>query len=173
MSTLIMAAMVKTFAGGKPAKLIALSPRFKTSAAGAAFKRCRATWHPLSQESVAMRRDRNQDPLFLTEDAAADASKAYPNAMPLLSGAEDIGDFTACVAHGVLIDAFTPQMNTQLLYAAQVAISALLYQPVTAKSNADSAPYPGSIRTQRLKSDPLASHMASTLTLNTLLANWK
>jgi hypothetical protein len=133
MSTMIMAAMVKAFTGKSHGKVIAPTPSFKTSPAGAAVKRCRAAWHRIFQESVTMRRNRNQDPLFLMEDAATDASKAYRNAMPLLSGASEIGDFIACVAHGVLIDARTPQMSTQLLYAAQVAIGALPYQPETAK----------------------------------------
>jgi len=133
MSTVNMAAIVKAFAGASTGSVIAPGPSFKTSPAGDAVKRCRSAWHRTFEASVAMRRDRKQDELFLKEDAAEDASKAHRNAMPLLSGSDGISDFIACVAHGVLIDAITPQMSTQLLYAAQVAVGARPRQPESPK----------------------------------------
>ncbi len=47
--------------------------------------------------------------------------EAYRTAMPPLSGADNIRDFIACVAHGMLIGVFTATDSTRLLYAAQVA----------------------------------------------------
>ena len=53
-----------------------------------------------------------------------DAFKAYREAMPPLSGAQNIRDFIACVAHGMLMDVFSSEEASKLLYAAQVAASA-------------------------------------------------
>jgi hypothetical protein len=44
--------------------------------------------------------------------------------MPPLLGAENIREFIACVAHGMLIGAIENKDATRLLYAAQVAFSA-------------------------------------------------
>jgi hypothetical protein len=44
--------------------------------------------------------------------------------MPPLLGAENIRDFIACVAHGMLIGVIENKDATKLLYAAQVAFSA-------------------------------------------------
>jgi hypothetical protein len=51
----------------------------------------------------------------------ADAGRAYRQAMPPLSGHENIRDFIACVAHAMLIDAISGSDGARLLYAAQVA----------------------------------------------------
>jgi len=53
--------------------------------------------------------------------AANDAEAAYRRVMPPLSGAENIRDFVACVAHGMILGAFTGPTGARLLYAAQVA----------------------------------------------------
>ena len=45
--------------------------------------------------------------------------------MPPLSGHENICDFIACVAHGILIEAISGSDGARLLYAAQVAHTAL------------------------------------------------
>lgn len=52
------------------------------------------------------------------------AARAYRQAMPPLSGAENIRNFIACVAQGILLDVFTGSEPNQLLYAAQVANTA-------------------------------------------------
>jgi hypothetical protein len=52
------------------------------------------------------------------------ARRIYRKAMPPLSGQQNIGDFIACVTHGLLLGVFTPEETTRLLYAAQVAQSA-------------------------------------------------
>ncbi len=53
--------------------------------------------------------------------AAREAGKAFRAAMPPLSGSENIRDFIACVAHGMLIKAIEGPDGARLLYAAQVA----------------------------------------------------
>ncbi|MGA3136215.1 MAG: hypothetical protein ABSC88_09505 [Terracidiphilus sp.] len=66
--------------------------------------------------------------------AAQEAGTAYCVAMPPLSGYENIRDFIACTAHGILIGAIPAQKSGQLLYAAQVALGTLHYQPKPPKS---------------------------------------
>ena len=58
-------------------------------------------------------------------DATKEAKNAYRQAMPPLSGHENICDFIACVAHGILIEAISGSDGARLLYAAQVAHTAL------------------------------------------------
>jgi len=57
--------------------------------------------------------------------AYLDADDAYCRAMPPLSGIQNIRDFIACVAHGLIINVFLESTATKLLYAAQVAFNAL------------------------------------------------
>ena len=57
--------------------------------------------------------------------ASQRASPAYCKALPPLVGRENIRDFIACVAHGILIDAIPEKKANQLLYAAQVALATL------------------------------------------------
>jgi hypothetical protein len=52
------------------------------------------------------------------------ADKAYREAMPPLSGHQNILDFIACTAHGMLIEAINENACAKLIYAAQVALSA-------------------------------------------------
>ena len=77
-------------------------------------------------------RDRGKGDVF----ASLDAEKAFRNAMPPLSGYENIRDFIACVAHGMLIDAIAGPDGARLLYAAQVAHSTFRGQPAPLKSAA-------------------------------------
>ena len=49
--------------------------------------------------------------------------------MPDLSGYQDIRDFIACVAHGMLIGAIDAIEGPKLLYAAQVASGVLRHEP--------------------------------------------
>ena len=51
------------------------------------------------------------------------ACGVYRRAMPPLTGWENIQNFIACVAHGMLIEIFEPADATRFLYAAQVAQS--------------------------------------------------
>lgn len=56
--------------------------------------------------------------------AQMDADKAYCTTLPPLSGAENIRDFIACVAHGMSVRAISGPDGARLLYAAQVAYTA-------------------------------------------------
>jgi hypothetical protein len=58
---------------------------------------------------------------------------AYRSAMPPLSGPENIRNFIACTAHGMLIDAIDGPVGARLLYAAQVAHATLRPMPTSAK----------------------------------------
>jgi hypothetical protein len=49
------------------------------------------------------------------------AHKAYQQALPPLVGLENIQNFIACVAHGMLQGSILHQHGARLLYAAQVA----------------------------------------------------
>ena len=53
------------------------------------------------------------------------AGKAYRWAMPPLSGYQNICDFIACTAYGMLLGAIKSENGTKLLYAAQVALAAV------------------------------------------------
>ena len=52
------------------------------------------------------------------------AIKAFRKALPPLTGQQNISDFIACVAHGMLIGAVDGAGGARLLYAAQVASTA-------------------------------------------------
>lgn len=58
-------------------------------------------------------------------DANHAANKAYRLTMPGLVDSESVLDFIACVAQGMLMGAITESQSARLLYAAQVAASAL------------------------------------------------
>ena len=62
-------------------------------------------------------------------DASLAGDKSYRRAMPPLAGREDIRDFIACVAHGMLIGVFEAKDASRLIYAAQTAYSSAL-EPV-------------------------------------------
>ena len=61
---------------------------------------------------------------------------AYRHAMPLLTGEENIRDFIACVAQGMLIGAISGPDGARLLYAAQVAHTTFSTKGLTRKSAA-------------------------------------
>lgn len=61
--------------------------------------------------------------------ATATASMAYRHAMPSLTGYENIRDFIACTAKGILIGAIDSKDSTKLLYAAQVALGSVRSAP--------------------------------------------
>jgi len=89
--------------------------------AKAAIKRCCNAWKRSFDASM----EELQGQQFADVLAAHTAGKAYCSAMPVLSGQENIRDFIACTAHGMLIGAIAPQSSGQLLYAAQVALATL------------------------------------------------
>ena len=67
------------------------------------------------------------------------AVRAFRDAMPPLSGTENIQDFIACVAYGMLTDVIPPEIGTRLLYAAQVAQTACKRKPAIPPANQKSA----------------------------------
>jgi hypothetical protein len=62
------------------------------------------------------------------------AEKAYRKAMPRLSGEDNIRDFIACVAQGMLIGAIAGPDGARLLYAAQVDHTTVNNKGLTRKS---------------------------------------
>jgi len=79
------------------------------------------------------------------------AAAAYCEAMPNLSGYENIRDFIACAAHGMVIRAIDRNEGPKLLYAAQVALSALRSEPKTKKEPLHRPPPPEIFSTQEDK----------------------
>src|SRR5438067_2363525 len=55
--------------------------------------------------------------------AGIDADEVYRKTMPPLSGSDNIRDFIACAAHGMLIGAIDGPVGARILYAAQLAQS--------------------------------------------------
>jgi hypothetical protein len=90
-----------------------------------AVARCMKAWIRAFKEAMAKNRSE-----YESEKAAI---QAYRNAMPRLSDYENIRDFIACVAHGILIGTIDGKNGTKLLYAAQVALSAVRRSPTTPK----------------------------------------
>jgi len=58
-----------------------------------------------------------------------DSRHVYCQALPSLTGYHSICDFIACVGHGLLLGAFDEKTASKLLYAAQIAMSALNHSP--------------------------------------------
>ena len=65
--------------------------------------------------------------------ATFEGEEAYRKAMPPLSGGDNIRDFIACAAHGMLIGAIQGPDGSRLLYAAQVAHCTLKKRSSTQK----------------------------------------
>jgi hypothetical protein len=95
--------------------------QFSPACANAAVARCCEACSRLFHAELA----EGEDKLFPAHDAA----KAYRNAMPPLSGYENIRDFIACTAHGMIIGAIYEDQGSKLLYAAQVALATLHREP--------------------------------------------
>jgi hypothetical protein len=70
-------------------------------------------------------RAKGRSSLFST----VEGGPAYLNAMPALSGYENILDFIACAAHGIALGAIDEKRGAKLLYAAQIALGAIRREP--------------------------------------------
>ena len=81
-----------------------------------AIARCSAARNQARSDALARSQSR-----YTADEAGA---KAFRRAMPPLLGADNIRDFIACVAHGMLIGVIENKDATKLLYAAQVAFAA-------------------------------------------------
>jgi hypothetical protein len=75
--------------------------------------RCVCAWIRVNKAERAKGKDRH--------DASKAANRAYLDAMPPLSGEENIRDFIACVTHAIISDIIRDDTGTKLLYAARVA----------------------------------------------------
>ena len=72
------------------------------------------------------------------------AGKAYRDAMPPLCGLDNIRDFIACVAHGMLIASIAPTDAARLLYAAQIAQTAARTPPASSPAHSPAPSQPAS-----------------------------
>jgi len=90
-------------------------------AANHALAACTETWVRVHQEALKNNRS--------SYEAGQTASAAYLQALPTLSGVENIRAFIACVAHGLAIGVIEGSRASRLLYAAQIAKS-VLKEPV-------------------------------------------
>jgi hypothetical protein len=75
--------------------------------------RCVCAWILARKAALAKGRSSSQ--------ANYAADRAYLDAMPPLSGEENIRDFIACVTHAMLANIILDNSGAKLLYAAQVA----------------------------------------------------
>ncbi|HEY1985952.1 MAG TPA: hypothetical protein VGG85_11105 [Terracidiphilus sp.] len=82
-----------------------------------AVSRCTLAFRQAFREQMARAKDE-----WLAQDIA---SKQFRKTLPRLSGEDNIRDFIACVAQGVLLEAIEPKLSSSLLYAAQVALYSL------------------------------------------------
>ena len=98
-----------------------------------AVAQCLQLYRSTYQANIAIRQTKY--------DSRLCASEAYRNAMPPLDGHDNIRDFVACVAHGVLIGAIDHKDSSKLLYAAQVALGLLRLKlaPLAAAQNPPAA----------------------------------
>jgi hypothetical protein len=106
----------------------ALQPSPKPS--NAAIKRCMTAYKRVYDKYL----EGKERTRTLKSCAAFWAGPAYCAAMPPLAGYENIRDFIACAAHGILIEAIPEKRANQLLYAAQIALVSLNYEPKAQKS---------------------------------------
>jgi hypothetical protein len=92
-------------------------PRDRTSRVERALDHCKAEWHNAYQIA--------QEKGLPASRALRMASVAYKLAMPKLDTLPAIRAHIAAVAQGVVLEVFTGRDASQLLYAAQVALSVL------------------------------------------------
>jgi hypothetical protein len=92
-------------------KLADLSPSLENPAVAL----CNEVW--LKIHAATLKKTRN------VYTARSCAGKAYRLAMPPLSGCQNICNFIACVAHGMLLGAIEDENSAKPLYAAQVALA--------------------------------------------------
>jgi hypothetical protein len=96
--------------------------------ANPAVARCLSAWDPIYKAEIAKGHHR------IT--ATRVAAPFYCNAMPQLCGYDNIRDFVACAAHGILIGAIDGNSAGKLLYAAQVALATTRRQPAPKEPSA-------------------------------------
>src|SRR5579859_927991 len=95
----------------------AAPPRDRTSLASRAVAHCQDEWHHAYQ--LAKEKGLQQ------QKALRMASVAYKLAMPRMESLNAIRAAIACIAQGISLEVFDGRDGSQLLYAAQVAMSTL------------------------------------------------
>lgn len=115
-----------------------LEPLPASSASKAAIRRCRAAWKRAYDICI----EEGGDNLLNRSTAAKKAAPVYRAAMPALDGLDNVRDFIACTAHGILIETVPPDLAGQLLYSAQVALGVLQCQAKTTKPEKRTPPPP-------------------------------
>jgi hypothetical protein len=90
-------------------------------------------------------------------------AKAYRNSLPTLSSRQNILNFMACVAEGLLIGVIPVNTSSKLIYAAQAAIGALPRNPKPKKkTKKHTPPHPrGAKKDNRGESQPTHSIQAA------------
>ena len=81
--------------------------------ANPAVARCLNAWARASKAERARGKSKSE--------ASIEADRAYLNAMPPLSGNDNIRDFIACVAYAMIDHIVLADQGAKLLYAAQIA----------------------------------------------------
>jgi hypothetical protein len=114
-----------------PAQTLSPGPGPRAPSPKAALRRCCTAWQRAF--NAYMKKSETDDGIakFL---AAREAGTAYCNAMPVLNGYQGVRDFLACMAHGILIGAIPKEVSGQLIYAAQVALNTLPFEPKPPKT---------------------------------------
>ena len=118
---------VETDPATPPSPTLAPDPASDATSAKANLRRCIVAYRRAHKASLEQQRPSPFN-MFAGLDAAGAAGSAYCDAMPMLVGEEGIRNFLACTAHGVLIDAIPQNKGSQLIYAAQAALSLLNHQ---------------------------------------------
>ncbi len=98
-----------------------LPPAAPISPVSAAVDRCMAAYKQAYRAAGTIGADRDE-----RHDAGC---HAYRLVLPRTETQTDIQAFVNCVTHGIAIGAFEGQEPSQLLYAAQVALSAVKQKP--------------------------------------------
>lgn len=106
------------------------APQSSTSPTDAAVAICTDAWTRAHHAALKSHRGEYQ--------ADAVAAAAYCRALPSLSGVENIRAFIACVAQGLATGVIEGATASRLLYAAQVAKSALKAPNVSARTTSAS-----------------------------------
>lgn len=93
------------------------SPRDRTSRADKALEHCKDEWERAHELALAKG--------LTAGKAVRMAAVAYKLAMPNMHGLPGIRAAVACIAQGIRLEVFDGRDGSQLLYAAQVAMSLL------------------------------------------------
>jgi hypothetical protein len=120
----LLSALEKAFTAKPTLPNPTLDPLPASSTSRAAIRRCRAARKRAYDICLADGGDNSMNRVT----AESNAAPAYRATMPALDSVENIRDFIACTAHGILIGAIPTERSGQLLYAAQVALGLQQFQ---------------------------------------------